>query len=129
MKKNIDEIKKITETLAEKINAPKGLLPSFGGLLKETEIVLDENGHLYFVTHGDKGGTEYHICLDEDDLLHKVFCGITLGMAYSLPKPKDIEQLEFRKWLFIKQEELLGRLNLEWMKKLQKYNAGLLKYR
>ena len=110
----LNDIKRKAESLAKIIEAPIHLLPAFDGSLKQSEVIIDDHGFLYYVTQDQGMGTrEHHICFDEDDLLYKVFKTITFSMALDFVA-KNSSAGNAKNSIYSKQEELLGKLSADW---------------
>ncbi|MEI8280086.1 MAG: Imm63 family immunity protein [Bacteroidota bacterium] len=112
----LEEIKAKVDELASIIDAPSKSLPSYGQMKYDSHpyIALDEQGiKLYIVS---ERGREYkrEKFTDIDELLYCVFSTVTFEMACDYELKNRIEDQDFRKILFKKQEELLGLLNKDW---------------
>ncbi len=109
-------LKTLIDDLAGKINAPEQLLPTYGHSIDgaHPHIEADDNGLLYYVVMERGQELRRDIALDTDDLLYRVFEGVTFSMAvqYELQHRKENE--DFRRQLFARQVELLGKLNDLW---------------
>lgn len=114
MKINLTDVRKLIEKLAEQIQAPQYLLPTYGNTLEGTHVELDRAGLLYFfATERGKENFRY-LAKDVDDLLYKIFEGATLTMASNYELKNRIKGQDFRRVMFNEQERLLGVLNKEW---------------
>jgi hypothetical protein len=95
--------------LAEKINAPSLLLPTFGYTNDgaQPHIEIDKNGQLYYVVveRGQELRRDY--ALDTNDLLYRIFADITFSMACDYELEHRISTEDCRRQIFAKQEELL----------------------
>lgn len=106
------QIKEEVLSLAKKINAPSDFLPSFGinKDFAQPEIRVDDKGYHYVIV---ERGTElkHQIVRDKDKLLYFTFRDITFSMACEYELNNRIEGQDFRRILFLKQLELLERIN------------------
>jgi hypothetical protein len=130
MKPSLADIKSLVDALAEKINAPQHLLPTYGQSVDgaHPHIEIDKNGQLYFVVVERGIELKRDFAVDMNDLLYRVFVGVTLSMACNFEAKHRIPDQDFRRLMFFKQEELLGILNTEWKLRNQKEHQWVLKY-
>lgn len=121
-KPNLPQIKTLVDAMAEKINAPQNVLPTYGysddGALPHIEI--GENGELYYVVVERGQELRRDFSLDANDLLYKIFADVTFSMACDFEKRHRIKGQDFRRQPFAKQVELLGMLNEEWRSRKQR---------
>ena len=120
MNPTLSEIKSLIDQLAEKINAPKELLPTYGYPIDNgrTDIEIDENGQIYYFP--DERSRDRYFLRDTDDLLYYVFNIVTQAMATKYELSKRIGGQDTRRIWFVEQERLLGVLDENW--KLRKIN-------
>jgi hypothetical protein len=116
MKPTLEDIKELVEKLAEKINAPQHLLPTYGHSIDgaHPHIEIDKNEQLYYVVVERGQELKRDFAVDIDDLLYRIFADITFSMAVDYEVKHRIESEDFRKQMFAIQEELLGILNGKW---------------
>jgi len=62
-----------------------------------------------------------------DDLLYWIFSGVTFWMACDFERNNRLEDKDFRRIAFEKQEELLGILNQGWQQKMYEEHEEILK--
>jgi len=126
MKLTLLEVKNAIEQLAEKINAPQNLLPTYGYPIDQgrTDIEIDDNGQICFFS--DERSRERYLLRDKDDLLYYVFNRITQTMAVKDKSTPVIDTKDPRRIWFVKQELLLGILNENWKAKKIKEHEQLL---
>jgi hypothetical protein len=128
MASTLGEIKTLVDSLAEKINAPQNVLPTYGysddGALPHIEV--GENGERYYVVvdHGQELKRE--VAIDTDDLLYKIFDSVTFSMACKFEGRHRIKGQDFRRLLFARQEELLGSINKGWRLRKKEYHNEIL---
>jgi hypothetical protein len=129
MKPTLYDIKHLVDTLAEKINAPKHLLPTYGHSVDgaHPHIEVDKNGQLYYVIVERGEELKRDFAVDTDDLLYRVFADITFTMAGDYEVKHRIETEDFRRQMFAKQEELLSILNDKWKDREQKEHQWILR--
>ena len=129
MTKTVTEIQNIVNQLAEKINAPSYLLPTFSSPVGDAtpNIEIDNSGLYNYVI--SERGNEYERKLTSDlnDLLYWIFASVTFSMACDYELKNRIEEKDCRRIMFEKQEELLGILNKDWKEKEYKEHQNILK--
>ena len=122
-------IRKRVKELAGQINAPKNLLPTYGYSIDgaHPHIEIGKNGLLHYVViergHEFKRRTTDNL----DELLYWIFSGVTFTMAGKFELENRIENKDFRRILFKKQEELLSILNESWGQKEHEEHLQILK--
>jgi hypothetical protein len=128
MKSTLSDIKRMVEVIASKINTPGHLLPTFGNWTEShPNIEIDSNGQLHYEVYERGEQIRNDFALDENDLCYRVFTDITFSMALEYEARNRIKELDFRRILFSKQEELLGELQEEWKLRKQKEHAEILR--
>jgi len=127
MKMTLETLKNSINVLAEKVNAPKNLLPPINCIQEGNSVELDEFNNLYYVI-SERGDVERSLMMDLDELLYHVFSDITfiMSMHFELNNRKDGQDV--RRIMFQKQEELLGQLKNEWKDKVKKEHDYILGY-
>ncbi|MGD0710714.1 MAG: Imm63 family immunity protein [Bacteroidales bacterium] len=124
----LTDIKKMIDSYADKINVPVHLRPTYGNWKEcHPNIEVDKNGQLRYEIYERGKQIKNEFALDEDDLCFRIFEGITFTMAHFFQLDK-IEQ-DQRKFLFAKQEELLGQLNEKWKDRQHVEHQSILKFR
>ncbi|MFT5892616.1 MAG: hypothetical protein ACI9Y7_002728 [Dokdonia sp.] len=124
----MDEIKKIIESFAERIEAPRVYLPTYN----HSEDVARP--------HIEKQGDEYHWVVVErgeelqrkktteiKELMFWVFDSITFQMAITLELKNRNDDEDFRIQMFRIQEELIGKIDREYEKRIAQKHQKLLK--
>lgn len=118
---NLTELELKINQFANKINAPKNLLPTFDFPRGDgtPNIEIDDSGLFHYVI--SKRGNEYDrkITNDLNNLLYWVFSNVTFSIATTFELNNRIEDQDFRRIMFDKQEKLLGILDQNW-KELEK---------
>lgn len=127
-KEKMEILKKEVYRLANLINAPNELLPTF------------ETSDDFARPHIEKEGNEYHFVVVErgqeierkkttkiDKILYWIFSGVTFSMAAKIELDNRNEGEDFRIQLFKIQEDLIGRINPQFKKKLEKKHKRLLR--
>ena len=129
MENSLDDIKKKVEELAEQINAPKFLLPTFDHVIGDATpcIKIDRDGYMYYVI--SERGHEYERRKTDsiDELLYWIFAKVTFSVACAYELGHRIEDKDCRRIIFEKQEELLGLLNENWGEREQAEHQEILK--
>ena len=116
MKPGLDDIKTLVDSLAKKIKAPQNLLPTYGRTVDSAHphIEIDSNGQLYYVIVERGEELRRDFAIDTNDLLFRIFEGVTFSMACDFELKHRKKNQDFRRQLFSKQEELLGILDKKW---------------
>jgi hypothetical protein len=109
------EIEKLVRSLAARIDAHDGMLPTFGysedGARPHVEI--DSRGFHYVVV--ERGQEQSRSTTrDQDELLRLVFNSITFDLACSFEVRNRVGARDPRRLLFSKQVELLAKLSPSW---------------
>ena len=128
MRKTVNDIQNIVKQLAERINAPTYLLPTFSFPIGDaTPNIEVDNLGLYNYVISERGDEyERKITSDLNDLLYWIFASVTFSMACDYELKNRIENKDFRRIMFAKQEELLGLLNKDWEEKEKKEHQSIL---
>ena len=114
MKPTLSEVKNLIDQLAEKINAPKELRPTYGYPIdkRRTDIEIDDNGQIYYFP--DERNRDRYFLRDIDDLLYYVFNSVTQSMATKYELTKRVAGQDTRRIWFVEQQCLLGILDEKW---------------
>jgi len=119
IKYSLDDIRKKVDELALKIEAPTNLLPNYGepDWNAHPYIEVDNLGMMFYII--SERGQEYERRVTDkiDDLLYWIFANVTFSMACDYELRNRIEDKDFRRIMFDKQEELLGQLSDTWRQK------------
>jgi hypothetical protein len=117
----LSAVKELVDTFGGLIHAPQHLYPTYGrsadGALPHIE--LDDSGTFHFVVVERGRELERQTTTELDDLLFWIFDTITFSMACTFELANRNHSQDFRRVLFSKQEELLGRINMNWQKRKQ----------
>jgi len=117
----LSALKEQVDTFGGLIQAPQHLYPTYcrsaDGALPHIE--LDGSGTFHFVVVERGRELERQTTAVLDDLLFWIFDTITFSMACTFELANRNYSQDFRRVLFAKQEELLGRINLNWQKRKQ----------
>jgi hypothetical protein len=114
--KTLKEIQNLANNLARRISAPTHFLPTFstpnGDATPNIEI---DNSGLYNYVISERGN-EYSrkITSDLDELMYWIFSDVTFSMACDYELHNRIEDMDSRRIMFAKQEELLRLLKKDW---------------
>jgi Immunity protein 63 len=111
----LHEIEKLVRALAARIDAPEGVLPTFGhtedGARPHVEV--DSRGFHYVVV--ERGQEQSRSTTPEqDELLRLIFDTITFDLACSFEARNRVGARDTRRLLFSKQVELLAKLSPSW---------------
>lgn len=110
------ELEARVRALARAIDAPEDLVPTFGWSRDGGYPFIEWSGDaMHWVVRERGAELERRTTLDRDELLYWVFEFVTFSMAadWELRHRDDTE--DFRRALFTKQFELLGRLHRPWV--------------
>jgi len=129
MKYSLEEIKEKVQELASKINAPTDLLPTFGYSkdFAYPHIEVDNLGLLHYVVIERGQELDRKTTNKLDDLLYWIFADVTFNMACDYELKNRIEDKDFRRIMFDKQEQLLGQLNDIWKQTENEEHIRILK--
>jgi hypothetical protein len=129
MKYSLEEIKEKVQELASKINAPTDLLPTFGYSkdFAYPHIEVDNLGLLHYVVIERGQELDRKTTNKLDDLLYWIFADVTFNMACDYELKNRIEDKDFRRIMFDKQEQLLGQLNDIWRQTENEEHIRILK--
>jgi len=127
MKPTLSQIKDLVDHLAEKIDAPKELLPTYGYPIDKgnTDIEIDENGQIYYFPN--ERDRDRYLLRDIDDLLYYVFNGVTQMMATKYELSRRVAGQDTRRIWFVEQERLLAVLDENWKLRKIKEHEQILK--
>ncbi|MFC0605218.1 Imm63 family immunity protein [Winogradskyella pulchriflava] len=128
MTKTITEIQTIVNQLAEKINAPSYLLPTFSSPIGDaTPNIEVDNSGLYNYVISERGNEyERKLTSDLNELLYWIFSSVSFSMACDYELKNRVEDKDCRRIIFEKQEELLGILDKKWEEKERKEHLSIL---
>jgi hypothetical protein len=128
MKHSLEAIKEKVDELANKINAPTNLLPSYGQQNWDAHpyIEVDNLGFMFFINSERGEEIERKMTNKIDELLYWIFSWVTFSMASIYEVNNRIEDKDCRRIIFHKQEELLGVLNPIWQEKENERHKGVL---
>ncbi len=126
--KSLDGIRKAVAELAERIEAPASLLPTYGRSMDTARphIEVDQRG-LHFVVRERGQEQERRTTNDPSELAYWIFQTVTFSMASNFELHHRNEGEDFRRILFSKQEELLAQLDSSWRSRLQAHLSQVLK--
>jgi hypothetical protein len=125
--RSLDDIKSEVERLAAVLGAPANTLPAFGrpGYDAQPHIEVNSAGYQFVVVeHGQEILRESTLELDE--LLYRIFAGITFDLAGRYELTHRQANQDFRRLLFKKQVELLALLSPPWGERCMREQAGIL---
>jgi hypothetical protein len=116
----LSAIKQQVETLGERINVPSNLYPTYGRSADgaRPHIEIDSSGRFHFVVVERGQELDRRTTTTLDDLLFWVFDTMTFSMACAFELKNRNKFQDFKRILFAKQEQLLGRINVNWQEKV-----------
>ncbi|MBK0404976.1 hypothetical protein I5M27_18470 [Adhaeribacter sp. BT258] len=126
---SLEDIKSKVDELANKINAPKDLLPDYGSSrdFAYPHIELDNLGLLSYVIIERGQELERKVTDKLEELLYWIFDDVTFSMAINYELENRIENEDVRRISFKKQEELLEALDESWGLKCKEEHTHILK--
>jgi hypothetical protein len=128
-KYSLDDIEKQVQKLANKINVPTEILPTYGYSkdFAYPHIETDNVGFLHYVIV-ERGQELDRRTTDKlDDLLYWIFSNVTFTLACDFELKNRVEDKDCRRIMFDKQEELLGQLSETWRQKENAEHQYILK--
>jgi hypothetical protein len=126
----LPEIKELVDQLAERIGAPQNSLPTYGNSEQGNGVYVEVDSKGYQFIAAERGKiNERYITPDIDDLLYKIFEGVTFGFSCQYELAHRIEEQDCRRIMFQHQVELLSMLSPQWgERERQELNQILMKY-
>jgi hypothetical protein len=124
----LSEVKELIDQLAEKIDAPQNSLPTYGYSEQSGrwEVIVDAEGYQLVAFERGKE-LERYITSDIDELLYKIFDGVTFWLACKYELAHRIQEQDSRRILFQHQFELMSAFSLNWGAQLQHEHDEILK--
>lgn len=125
----LEKINIMVAGLAQRIDAPDNLLPTYGYTLDgaHPHVEADSNGEYAYVIVERGKELKREIAIDENDLLYKVFSDVSFSMAVAYEVKHRIKNEDARRQMFAKQEELLGILDPSWRERRSKEHETILR--
>ena len=126
--KSLSQIKREVDQRAELIGAPESSLPTYGRSedFARPHIEVDSRGyHRVVVERGEE--LDRITTTDLDELLYRVFEGVTFGLACSYELAHRDESKDCRRLVFRRQVELLGKLSESWAARETERHQQILK--
>lgn len=126
-KLSLADIEKIVNRLAATIDAPDGLLPTYGYTkdFAYPHIEVNKAGlHYVVIERGQE--LDRKTTGQIDDLLYWIFEDVTFSMACKYEVKNCVADKDCRRIIFSKQEELLGKLSGDWQRKKQDDHAHIM---
>ncbi len=130
MKKySLDDIRKIVDETALKIDAPSDLLPNYGKQIWDDHpyIDVDSHGFMFYINAQRRQEYERRKTDNIDDLLYWIFSHVTFFMACDYELKNRIENEDCRRLIFKTQAQMLGQLNDKWRQKENAEHQRILK--
>ena len=131
MNPGLEQLKQQVERIAQQIDAPSGLLPTFGYSLDGAHPHVEGGDAQPFSYVIVERGQEVSrvVAKDMDDLLYRIFADISFSMAVTYELQHRRGEQDPRRQLFAKQESLLGRLQPHWgARRAEEHRLILLQY-
>lgn len=123
----LDEIKAIVDRLAARIGATELHWPTYGRQIYDAcpYIEIDEDGYHWVVK---ERGREFErvTTRDIDELLFTVFQSITSEIASNYEAAHRVDNQDFRRVYFQRQEELMSQLSPQWGERAAQRHAEIL---
>jgi hypothetical protein len=117
----LSAIKQQVETLGERINVPSNLYPTYGRSADGARptIEIDSYGRFHFVVVKRGQELDRRTTTTVDDLLFWIFDTMTFSMACAFEWKNRKKFGDIRRILFAKQEQLPGRINVNWQEQVR----------
>ena len=125
---NLFEIEGKVNQLAQKIEAPQDILPTYGYSEQSARPHIEVGSwtYAYVITQSGQEVSRYttrHI----DQLLYKVFYDVTMMLSIQYAEQNRVENQDIRRVIFPRQVELLTQLSPKWGEMGTDEQAKLLK--
>ena len=126
----LPELKAQIDPIAEKLGVSQNILPTYGYSEQSGHPHLEVDSNGYHYVHAERGYEfERYSTFDLNELLYKIFAGVTFGLASSYEFKNRIEDQDCRRIIFQQQIGLLAMLSPEWAaRESQKHETILTKY-
>jgi len=109
------DVRRHVQSLAQVIDAPDDLLPTFGRSEQNGRPHIEIDGESYHYVLAERGQEyERYSTSSLDDLMYRVLRDIAFSMSASLARPQRKPGEDFRREMFKQQVMLLDRLKPEW---------------
>ena len=125
----LKEIEERVRELAAAIEAPAWLLPTYGRSEDgaRPNIEVDSSGRMHFVVVERGKEFERSIYVNLDELLYRIFRGVTLTLACDFEVKHRNPDHDSRRIMFARKVELLRLLSPQWAEREEKRHAEILK--
>jgi hypothetical protein len=122
------EIETKVNELAQKIEAPQSILPTYGysDPTERPHVEVSAVAYYYIVTERGQELSRY-TAFDIDDLLYKIFDDITFDLSIKYEMSHRIMTQDSRRMHFQRQVELLSILSPNWAKRESQKHDEILK--
>lgn len=109
------EIRQLVDQLAERIGARQNMLPTYGHSEQGDGLYVEVDSRGYQLIAAERGTeSERYITSDIDELLFRIFGGITFALSCEYELAHRIEEQDCRRLIFQHQVELLSMLSPQW---------------
>ena len=125
---SLPETEDAVNELARRIDAPGNVLPTYGRTedFARPHVEVDARGYHYVVV--ERGQELERITTDDlDELLYRVFAGVTFSMASAHELRHRVDGQDSRRLLFATQVDLLSRLSPRWGRREAERHAMILR--
>jgi hypothetical protein len=123
----LSEIEEKVNQLAQKIGAPRNILPTYGYSEQTARPHVEVGSVVYYYVVAERG-QEYdrYAAFDIDELLYKVFADVTFELSTKYELAHRIKNQDFRRIMFQHQVKLLSMLSPEWAEREAKEHEQIL---
>ena len=124
----LPEIKAKVDQLANIIDAPQDILPTYGSSNQtgHPHIEIGSQGYYYLVL--ERGIVcDRLVTTDINEILYKIFAGVTFELSHKYELAHRIKNQDSRRISFQKQVELLSILSAEWSERQSQEHEQILK--
>ncbi len=124
----LSEIEAKVNQLAQKIEAPKNILPTYGYSEQTARPHIEISSVVYYYVVAERGQEiDRYTAFDLDELLYKIFADVTFELSSKYEMSHRIANQDSRRIMFQHQVELLSRLSPEWAERESQEHEQILK--
>ena len=112
---NLNELKKIANTIVKKLAISKKYLPTFGYSKDFGYPFVEINDYGYNYVVSDRGEEVKRVIFEDvEELMYHIFFDITFRVSLDYELHNREDETDSRRKIFENQEKLLGMINDEW---------------
>lgn len=123
----LSEIEEKVNELAQKIEAPQNILPTYGYSEQNARPHVEVSPRAYsFVVAQSGQEVSRYTTLDFNELLYKIFVDVTFGLAITYAEKNRNKNQDIRRVAFQRQIELLTLLSPQWGERMSQEHIQIL---